>query len=901
MIKKSKSIEEIYNEAKNYDMVITSDAPLATALNKLVDKPRLEYLAMTPRQIAFKFAMLHFSKIYSKAEIILEIFKNSKKSLKRIHQSIEKIFEIWNNTGILENCLQFLTNEEKEFIPYLEKFASAELAMERFDEEFYGNKKIAVIGIELFNLLDRQILPRKNIYPDEIKLFSDDENEIKKTYLFNSSNAIVNKVLSLITKENESEIAIVLNTESDYLDQLKSGLNEKGINLQIKKYLSEDNNLRNILSFIEISFRADELKIKDLSVYEGLLKFFTDRKFYNYYINSYLSFNKNKILKEVYDIMKRINSFTYRRFIEILQKDFKAGISEEFIKVLKTLELYEEKISEDNYNLLIYFIMHIDVEVFRDREGVLFVNAMNSAFIDKPVIFFIGMDESWTKTNPDKAFIDKYEEGKKNLDKFQILLSQGELKYHFALNIKNNSKVIPCYYFNILVSRNIKSFENDFFNPVFAEFKPDKNEYNPEKEKLNVPDLQTAQSISPSSLNKFIICPKLFSYYKLMPNEDQAQFMKGTLLHNFAEFYFNHQEFAKENFDRILKYIIEEFTGFVKTGNLELEKSYFTMGMNSIIRFIEVNNFKKYLLKEPIEYKDNFLFRKTNKLKLYFNTEKWMEKNNSGIKGKMDLISENIIVDYKASKVKKNEKQLLNEFKLELLQRNKIPDVNFQTIAYLAGKRDELSDSELRFIYCYLFADRRNIIDESEIEINNTTIIKYFPYTFKEYIISENLFEQIKNEFLIKLGYENYKKIMEENYDNIKFYESKSISNNLEDKFYYYWINNLGLDYKFFKNRSEKRFRDDHIQKFLKIINRIRTGDKNEGIIFKDDIDNFINIVEEKIKELNIYQNSNFPNKPIFDLRDVCGKCDYLNICIGNKLWSADEGIAEEGSENEQE
>ena len=96
MLRRSKSILQIYEETKHYDLVITNDAPLATGLNKLVEKPRLDYFALTPKQIASKYAVSVYDKLYTKAEIILEITKKTGRSLPIVHQSIEKIFEVWN-------------------------------------------------------------------------------------------------------------------------------------------------------------------------------------------------------------------------------------------------------------------------------------------------------------------------------------------------------------------------------------------------------------------------------------------------------------------------------------------------------------------------------------------------------------------------------------------------------------------------------------------------------------------------------------------------------------------------------------------------------------------------------------------------------------------------------------
>ena len=51
-MKTAKTIEELYKEAKEFDVVITVDAALATALNARVDEPRLNGFAYTAKEVA---------------------------------------------------------------------------------------------------------------------------------------------------------------------------------------------------------------------------------------------------------------------------------------------------------------------------------------------------------------------------------------------------------------------------------------------------------------------------------------------------------------------------------------------------------------------------------------------------------------------------------------------------------------------------------------------------------------------------------------------------------------------------------------------------------------------------------------------------------------------------------
>ncbi len=890
MLTRSKSIKEIYDETKNYDLVITNDAPLATGLNKLIDYPRLDNFAMTPRQIAAKFALLHFDKLYSSGDLIVEISRRTKKPLKLIHQSIQKIFEVWNNTGLLESCKLFL-GEEFSLIHFLETYATVELAMEQFDESFYKNKSIVTAGIDLFNELDKQVLPKKGIPPGDIDLFTEEELKIPKTYLFNSSNVLINQIVSLVGKDKENDIAIVVNPDSEYLGVIKARLKERGINLLTKNFLSEDLQVRDILTFIDSSFRVTDLKIGDLSFVESFLGINPDRKFYQYYLASYVA-NKHKsnILNRIYNVMANIRNFTYEGLLNHISKEFNIRIKKEFVDLIKKLELYQNKINENNFDELNYFISHIDLEISQNRDGVLFVNALNSSFVDRQFIIFAGLDASWTKFNNDKPYINKIDEDKKNLGRFQILLSQGEHIFNFALTLKSGEKVIPCYYFNILVNENIRNFEDECFNPVMINFVLPEPINLPVKENQNAPAIPAIDCISQSSLNTYVICPKKYSFGKLIPHEHQAPLVKGNLLHSFAEFYFNHPDFAKKNIPKILGYIMNEYSGFVRETNIETEKTLFLIGMHSIMKFLDEKNFRKVESEKAENANENFLFAKTGRKKIYLNTEQWLVKNNSGIIGKIDLAFDNTIIDYKSSKVKKNEPELLEEFKPDLLKKNEDAQLNFQTVAYIASLREDTPLCEFDFLYVYILADFKNIINgiESKVSISN---IRYIPFTFKEYITSRKCFDKInsfsKDKFLEKIGYENYKKVIEENFEKINFYRFTDIVEILEDRFYTLAIDELKYKLSDFGRRKKSSFIKETIKPLLASILRIRTGFVDEGLIFKDDVDIFLKFVNEKIEEINLYQNATFPNQPVFDLRGICQKCEYLYMCVGNKLWSA--------------
>lgn len=897
MLRRSKNILQIYEETKQYDLVITNDAPLATGLNKLIDAPRLDYFAMTPKQLAAKYAGTVFDKIYPKSEIILEIVKKTGKPLPMVHQSIEKIFEIWNHTGLLDSCEMFL-NSEKEFLPLLRDLPTVELAMEMFSEDYLGEKKIAVAGYELFTELDKQVLPKRNLFINKISLFTGEANEIEKTYVFNSANDMINKAVGIINKSNADETAVILNTESDYLEIIKSRLMEKGIKCEIKNKISQDTDTRDFISFIDVSFNSSELKVKEIIFLESLTGEKINRYYSNYYLSGYLEkLSPSKTLMDMCKVISSVEKFTYARLLDKIESAVNRELTPELRGLLELLELSDKKINTENFNMLSYFIKNIDAEISSGKEGVLFVNSKNSAFVDRPVTIFIGLDESWTKTFSDKDYIIKKEEEEKNLDKFQILLSQGDEKLIFAVRVRDNVPVIPCYYFNILCSKDIRNFDNKFFNPVYISSESKVNIFNPVKVKFKKTESNPLDSISPTSLNSFITCPKKYSYSRMIPPENQTYLLKGNLLHNFAELYFNHPEYVKENFEKILQQIMEEYKLFLKDMNTSVEKTVFRIGMNAIMRFLDEKNFTKHKLKIPESNESNILFKLSGKKKIYSNTEKRIWNIKSGMNGKIDLSSGNVIVDYKSGKNTKSNATLLKEFRIGKMSEERNPEINFQTVSYLAGTRDLFPGDEINFTYLFFLSNIADVIAGNDETSNSAADIKYIPLTFKDYLLSRQCFDKLNNDLTVlkendilqKTGYEEYRRIIEEKFDDEIFFNKDSVINIYQEAFYNHLLCKLGFTLKDFNKRKPETFIKDIILPLLQKLYYIRTGEKGEAYIFKDDADEFIGLAKKAIDEINVFQKSVFPNKPFMDIRDVCIKCEFLNLCTGNKLWSGNE------------
>ena len=890
MIRKSKTIQEIFNEASGYDLVITNDAPLATALNKLVIEPRLGYLAMTPKQIAKKFADIYSEKIYDKTEIILSIFKTKNIPLNLLHQTIKKIYEIWLYNAKFEFISVYLSDDEKIILDLLKEYETIESVMENFNEEYYGNKKIAVIGEELFSLLDLEVLIKKGKPADRIELFLDEKYSPEKTYVFNSDETLARSIADLINEENADETAIVLNIESEYLEIIKSLITKKGLQIEEKYYLKDDLSVRTFISFLELSLDIDNIELKELIPLANEFGIKIQPEFSNYNAGIYIrNVTKSKELKSLYDICEDIKNMNFKVLLAKLKDNFDYSVNPALIEMMRLSELENVIISEKSIADLKYILREFNIDTGSEKAGILFVNAMNSAFIDRKIIFYIGLDESWMRIYPDKDYLNKEEEEEKSRKRFQILIQQGEKKYFFVRNVRDYEEVIPCYYFSILSGEKADSFDDKFFAPVYINDKYVNKKYKPETEKITVKPVNKLKNISPTSLNNFYRCPRLYSLNKLFPYEVNPAMKRGILFHNFAELYFNHPEFAIDRFDELLDVMVEEMSIFVKNINTAFVRSDFRLGAESVMGFLDEMKIRKTPSPTPTGKTENILMDRFGLKKIYTNTEKWIKGNeNSLINGKIDLQYENKIVDYKSSASKKGTSEVTYQSNIEYIEKNEYENFDFQAIAYISYQR-EIS-GEVEFIYNFLFSNFRNQINPENKVKECLTTIQYFDMKFSEYIRTDRFYEALisdpKSAKLPEvIGRENYNYIL----DNLNLEEQEYFE---KDKLYSRFnetsitiISELEYTYKDFKCQKEETLIKNVLTPVARKIYSERTGGGDYGTVFKHDCDAFLKMAKEKLAEINEYNKTRFPFEPVFGSREVCKNCEYLNLCTGNKLW----------------
>ncbi len=866
MIKKAKSIQELYEEVKDFDLVITNDAPLNTALNKCLSKTYLGNFALTSKLLGSMYSPYLFEeKQLQIEELILKVKKKFNLNLKKSLFYVKNILKVWQNIGSLEESKKFFSDIEKEIIEYLKELPTYQLSMEKLDLDFLNKSKVAVIGEELFTELDKKVL---NPTVKRISLFKEEEHKLDNIYLFESKKDIIDRTVEMINKDNQNSIAIVLNVESEYLPLLKAKLITKGIDLNEKIFLHQDFRVREYISIIESIFNLYNVNLKELIPIGSIFNINIDETLEN---DLFLEIsNKDKEAEKLLNLLQELKEKSFGEVVEFLG-DYDLSLPYEFKEVLYKLELYNKKINKNDFLDLKYFIENFEIEIENNKRGVLLINAKNSNFINRDVIFYIGMDQTWVRNIENESYVYVKKEFEKNLKSFQILIQQGKERFFFVPKYNLSNETIPPYYFDFLFDNSVETYSEKFFN-----IKEIKNNFVTknfkEVSKIKKDKVKRLDYISSSALNKFVECPKKYSYSKLIYEPKKDYFLKGELIHNFAQFYVDYKEFVLEKgLDEFLDIMMDELKSLSNPLRNKILRKKLKLGCEAVMNFIDTLKIEKVHFFKCEKSKKNIFFSHYNLPIINNNTELEFNDSELQLRGYIDLVvNSSLIVDYKTGKKKKS-KEIVDKSNVDKI----VTRCDFQPLVYLSVFRKLNPGKYLDFWYYFPFINTYKRLLDKDLE-DEVVSVHYISKSIDEYVASED-FKDYLSDLLSNTGRSillNFNSL-----DFFKKYNFSEILNNPEEygeNFINYHLEN-GMK-NTVKNTNDCGNLFKYILDFNKGI-KIGRNSQKEVFFFKEDLDKFESFVKENIYKINQYFKDKFPYKPVEE-ENTCKVCEYKKICL---------------------
>ncbi|OYR95469.1 hypothetical protein DJ71_01585, partial [Halorubrum sp. E3] len=184
-IRRAKPAETLYAEVADYDLVVTPDAALASAINRRLDRPHFGTFATTPRRLA--------AGRREQAEdrrAFLELVTETDHDWKAVAYAVGNVLQCWEHTGRLDAILEYdayVDDATREVVEVMRTLRTTSKRLSEYtvdgdrsidgdrsvmgDRSDEGDQSVAVVGHDQLTALERSVLPEGF---DRVELFADE-------------------------------------------------------------------------------------------------------------------------------------------------------------------------------------------------------------------------------------------------------------------------------------------------------------------------------------------------------------------------------------------------------------------------------------------------------------------------------------------------------------------------------------------------------------------------------------------------------------------------------------------------------------------------------------------------------------------------------------------------------
>lgn len=734
----AKGIDEIYAEVKDCDIVITNDAPLATALNARIETACIGSFAYTPRRIAAMEAVrILGTGVMGDLRIISEIANETGLDFKYIHGELENIRRIRRYKKDVRNYLY--TKNAKEVYDSFEALPTIEKVMGDYDPSkspFFEGKKVAVVGVDLFDDLDKHFVPLEF---KDVDIFGDGDFKIERMYQIGNDRQIADNIVDLIERDTANDTAIVMDTEGPVADAIRAALYRKKMPFKNNLAVKDLSQIRDYIQFVRLALSYDTIRVKHVREIFSNYGGFLNNKQDMYLLSRQKDFIKNDKAKELAHIMEHIRDKTFGEVMEeIVHK-----LSRPQVKILlDDMRLTDSKITVANVNKIVYAVENVDDlhhnEQIPDdeRRGVLLVNCNNSTFIDRPFVIFVGMGPEWSPKIIGKNYIDREAEAERNIAKFSVLIQQGTSRVYAVNTMRSGKPAKPCSFFDALLGKPASRFEDVCAETLYGPWISDSPQQFPSKGESPMDREPTGDlRFTKSTYNNFRRCPRAYMIGEIVKIPESEHTVFGNILHEFAELYVCYPEVVKS---KGVGYYVDLIQGSYSGISCEqmkgVDRSSIAISMANLTRFIDSLNIgKPELDRKNSDRKYPNTIMAAEGLDYYSAiTETNMESKNFPAFGKFDLTTGSLIVDYKTGKVSD-----LKSIRDNMADGSKFPE--FQSMLYLALLSDHLLGAPCTFKLYYVRGQAAKTVTNPQFDIQeNIKVVKYIDRDFADYLRDPN-------------------------------------------------------------------------------------------------------------------------------------------------------------------
>ncbi len=753
-IQRVRSLEAVYRAVADRDLVIVPDNSLADAIARRVETPRFGTFVTTPRRLAAGRRERAEDRL-----AFLDVVDRIDRPWKAVAHAVGNVLQCWEHRGRPEAIFEYdayvdETTERVVEIVAERDSTSGALTDFRIDDD----RSIAVVGYEQLTELERSVLPAEY---DRVDLFTEEPFEYPPFHVFDTPADIVDSLLETVTAERADDtaganvpenVAVVLDGGSRYSSLVESALEAADVPYYGGPGFVDDPDHRRFVRLLRASHRGSDTTVADVrSICSGMgweLPLDHDAKRFDAVDAPELEW--------IADFRDAVGERTFEGALA----DYESAIGRSltaFREELSTLGLLGRPIDRGRVEDLAYYLRTYDVPVDRENEGVLLADAKSSGYVDRPVVFHLGIDEGWTHSAPRRPWVDTEAQFERDIRRFQLLLQSGTERYYLVRDAAGGRPVRPCPYLGELLDEEFERF-GDLDSVRYAR-PPTADQRGFERESIDVAS-DPLDTLSQSDLNAYVNSPRDYFFGRLLETPDRDYLHEGTLFHDFAEFYVDHPDRIDEaGIEAAVDVMLDEAGAFFHGDDEPLRRRKYRIGVETIVEFLDANRPERGDFLTPASGWGSNVFAERFDAPVDSPlAERWFENEAIGAKGKIDLVrAPDHLVDYKSGR-KRSAYSVVKGAAVDP------PDdaPNFQAALYLSHFRTVRPDERIRFTFFHFLETLDDVVAGDANLEDALTTVTYHPETFEEFLPSREAYGHLLDGYadcaatFENLGFEAY-------------------------------------------------------------------------------------------------------------------------------------------------
>jgi hypothetical protein len=731
-VPRAKSVADLFAECRDRSLVLTPEAALADALNARLDRPHLGHFATTPRRLAARRREGREDRLAFHAAVTTTDLDWTTAS-----HAIGNVLQCWDHTGEARGVLDYDRFDDAAHRMVVDLLVdrpttSRALAESRIDPAEHPDG-VAVIAPDQFTALERSILPDT---VREIDPFHDDTADLPPFRVYDTAAGIVDALLHTIDAENADDVAVVLDADGRYAPLVESALEAADVPFTGGPGFADRDHHRAFLQLCRLLHAGDDVRVADARPLFGALD----------------------VDLAVEHEAKRLDAVSHLGilWLQQLRSDPTAHAVSEIVDAvdqrttadlgplreeLAALGVLDAPLTEHVADRLRFYFQRYEVPVDRPREGVLLADA-SAAYVDRPLVFYLGLDEGWTQRAPRRPWVDPDALYARHRDAFALLLQNGQQQYYLVEDTRGGEPVSPTIYLEDLLDDSFERFTDLDHVPHARSALETGDGF--DRDERDVP-ADTVEAISQSALNSYVNSPRDYLFGDLLDSPDRDYFEEGTWFHDFAEVYATHPDrIGDDAIATVVDAMHEAVWPFLDAPKSACRRTTYRVGCETIARYLDAN--PPQVPDVAPGWKPFDGNRVADLLGLAADgphTEVWFRDTDLGMKGSIDLVrSQTELVDYKKGSRSSPRSVVANA---SIDPPGDAP--TYQAPMYLARQRRERPDARLEFTFCHFMETLGEQVTGEEASLDDCeSTVTYEPRSFHAHLQRREVYEFLATE-----------------------------------------------------------------------------------------------------------------------------------------------------------